>query len=144
MAENFQLQSAYSQPGYAPQLQLGTNDNQMIMDLFRNKQDQSSSDIGDFSKKEITREAMKSGSAAGAAGGGLGGMLTSGGLSAGLMGAGPVGWGVMGGGMLISAIEQKKAEKAAAEKAKIDAEMQKRNNLITLAREAAGNDFRLV
>lgn len=142
MAEDFTLKTAYSGNGYAPDLGAYQSD-PYIMSLFQQKPDNTEVNDSGFSKKEILSGAARSAQSAGAAGGGLGGMLTSGGMSAGLMGAGPVGWGVMGGGMLLSALEKNKAEKAAREQQSIDNEMARRQNLITLAREAAGNDFRI-
>lgn len=130
---------------YAPDLQLGTNDNQYIIDMFKNRQEDSSiQESPEFSKKEQIRESLGAAKSSAAAGGGLGGMLTSGGLTAGMMGAGPVGWGVMGAGLVLSAIEKKRAEEAAREQQSIENEMAKRQNLITLAREASQSNYGLV
>lgn len=113
--------------------------NQYIIDKFNKSDDMLTQDRTD----KIINQSVETGAKSAAAGGGLSGMLTSGGLQAGLMGAGPVGWGVMGAGMILSGIEKNKQEKAAREQAAIEAEKQKRNNLIQLAREASQNDFRL-
>jgi hypothetical protein len=139
-----QSSGVYGQNILGSQAKGNINDIQSIMDLFEKKPDANPVDGSDsFSDREIKRESMRAANSSAQAGGGLGGMLTSGGMQAGLMGAGPVGWGVMGGGLLLSAIENNKKEKAAAEQTAINNEMNRRNNLMSLAKDSANSSFRL-
>lgn len=128
--------------------------NQSTMDLF-NKPSEDNSEYGNNKDyRNALKDTARSAQHAGAAGGGLGGMLTSGGTTLGiaslgaaptsqLAGMGGIGLGAAGAGLILSAIEKNKAEKAAREQQAIDNEMTKRQNLIQLARDAANQDFRI-
>lgn len=146
MAEYFG--NDYSGVGYSPDLnqtQPSIGNSQQIIDLFNQDKMQNLplNEREQSQKDNMINSSIRSGQSSAAAGGGLGGMMTSGGLTAGLMGAGPVGWGVMGGGMVLSAIEKKKAEEAAREQAKIDNEMNARKQKIAIAMNSANDEFRL-
>jgi hypothetical protein len=126
-----------NQSSWVPQLSAGQDEGGSILDLFNSNSAAQEKLPVEQGYSPAVQQGLKAGLQSQQAGGGLGGTLTSAGATAALAGAGPVGWGVMAGGLLLSAHEKKKQEEASREQAKIDAEMLRRNNLITLARDSA-------